>query len=158
MKTRWILLTVLLIGCQSQSQEEKEALTALQALSSRTESGVTFVNYVEEVGNAKAAVDRYKASDRADQGTVSAMESALSNHVDAATFWNCKVQSSDDDVLRQCQTQQLKELAIKHESITPYVTELQSKVSEGYAYRDIDEDKVLSLLWTEAKADIGKVK
>jgi hypothetical protein len=158
MNTRWILLAVLLVGCQSQPQEEKEALAALEALSSKTESGITFVNYVEEVGNVKAVVDRYKASSNVDQGTVSAMESALSNHIDAATFWNCKVQSSSEGTLRQCQTQQLKEIATKHQSVVPYVEELESKVSAGYAFQDVDNAKVLSLLWTEAKADINKVK
>jgi hypothetical protein len=158
MKTRWTLLAVLLVGCQSQPQEEKEALAALQALSSKTESGITFVNYVEELGNTKAVVDRYKASSNVDPGTVSAMESTLSNHIDAATFWNCQVQSSSDETLRQCQTQQLKKIATKHQSVVPYVKQLESKVSAGYAFKNVDNEKVLSLLWTEAKADINEVK
>jgi hypothetical protein len=38
------------------------------------------------------------------------------------------------------------------------VEELESQVSAGYAFQDVDNAKVLSLLWTEAKADINKVK
>lgn len=42
--------------------------------------------------------------------------------------------------------------------VTPYITELESKVPDNYVFRDIDDTKVLSLLWGEARSELEAAK
>jgi hypothetical protein len=150
---------LLLTSCgQATGSEKKDAIAALQALNAKTDTGITFPSYVDELGKAKIVVEKYKVDGKQKQSGAANLEIALDAHISAANLWGCSIQSRTDGFLRQCQTQELKGTRNQHPSIRPYVNELEKEVSPGFAFQHVDQNKALSLLWAEAKDSVTKVK
>lgn len=115
-------LTLALVSCGKASPppEVKDAIAAFHKIDSRVELGINITDYLNQVSEAKLALEKYKALSNADKSTVTALESALTAHISALDFWNCKVQSSSDGVLAQCQTPKLEALAGEYSGVKSY--------------------------------------
>ena len=145
---------LLLIACQQTNPAKDKAIAALNI-----PTGGNFVTYVDKVAVAKQAVEEYRSSPKTDAATATQMQAALTTHVDAATFWQCSISGAGSDgVIRQCQTQQLLDFADRHATVKPYVDSLKGQVPKGYVFNDVDQSKVLTLLWDEAKTEVAAIK
>lgn len=150
---RILVLTLLLTACQSPTNPAKQQAIAALKIPSTSD----FPAYIEKVASAKQAMDAYQLSGKADKDVLAKMQNALNAHIAAGNFWQCSL-NSGDGVIRQCQTQQLKAIAENHSSIKPYVDELKGQVQDGYAFSNVNKEKVLGTLWAEADKEVAAIK
>lgn len=156
-------LTLALVSCgkASPSPEAKEAIAGFQKIDSRVELGINITDYLNQVSEAKFTLEKYKALPNANKSAVTALESSLNAHISALDFWNCKIQSSSDGVLAQCQTPKLEALAGKYPEVKSYVDELKQQQPTGgggNVFWYIDNNKVLSALWNRAKIETAQAQ
>ncbi len=150
-------LSLTLVSCgKTQPPEAKEAIAAFQKIDSRVELGINLKDYLDQVADAKLALEKYKALPNAEQKIVADLNLALIAHISALDFWNCKIENSSDISIAQCQTQKLEDLADKYSEVKSYVEELKNKNPEhlnGSVFYYIEDNRVLSPIWNEAKKE-----
>jgi hypothetical protein len=77
---------LLLTSCgQATGSEKKDAIAALQALNAKTDTGITFPSYVDELGKAKIVVEKYKVDRKQKQSGRSKSRNSL-----GCTYFSCK--------------------------------------------------------------------
>jgi hypothetical protein len=87
-----------------------EALSALKALRSAVEGGVTFRDYQPRISDAKIKVDQYlETSQAGDADSQKAMATAIRHYVFAANAWSARIRQtelwitvSEQDALKEC--------------------------------------------------------
>lgn len=155
-------LTLSLISCgKAVPPEAKDAIAAFQKIDSRVELGINITDYLNQVSEAKFALEKYKALPDTNKSISTALESALKAHVQALDFWNCKIQSSSDGTLAQCQTPKLEALVGEYSGVKSYVDELKHEQpggGGGSVFWNIDTNKVLSVLWSQAKTQTAQAQ
>lgn len=160
------LLTGLLLGsCQNVTPnnikqpdppEAVQAFDALAKVNSRIEVGVNFTNYIDLLGDAKFALEKYQALPNSDPEKVKLLKASLIAHVNAVDFWDCKIRMPSSGTLAQCQTQKIEAISINYPSVDKYRKTLSG--GNGSIYNDIDNNQVLSLLWIDAKELLDKAR
>jgi|GEM_PF-6206906 len=111
------------------TQEEKDAIAAINELYSKINVGMNIMQYSQVLQETKAVVD--KSGD-------SKLEDIMQGHIMALDWWRCNL----DDHPDYCRDQELPFIRKRYIAI-------DINLSRGVKSIDLDENRVLKAIWAE---------
>lgn len=163
-KNWWVIFFVLVTSaCNQIPDSAKSAYEELRKMEAKTNVGITYVNYLQALGEVKYAVDKYLKDERAKDNLdlFNCIENAMQDYEYAASAWklmfDLKRQKPNEGTLHFPKNSQLGKLIEMH----LIITERENCSAKHKNYESTNyvlQEEILSWLWMYASCELKRAK
>ena len=154
-----------IISCSSQPKypisNAQEVFNAFTEIDASTSVGINFSKYTDKVVAIKTALEKYKATGKANPEVLPLFEKALAGHIAAVSYWQCGIKHSSDSYSQWiCQDKEFKNLVSIYPSIAEKkdvkaaIEENKVKGDSSFITSGFEQQGVLTVIWLNAKLPV----